>query len=44
MEEIKVLIEIEGEVKQDDRFGIEDAITDALNALGFKVVSVRVRF
>jgi len=44
MEEIKVTIEIEGEVEQGDRFGIEDAIMDALKALGIEVISVRVRF
>ena len=44
MEEIKVLIELEEEVKQDDRCFIEDAINDAITKLGWTVVSVRVRF
>ena len=44
MEELKVSIEIEGEVEQDDRFGIQDAITDALNKLGYEVTKVKVYF
>ena len=44
MEEIKVIIELDGEVEQDDRFGIEDAIYDALAEQGFKVKSVKVKF
>ncbi len=43
MEEIKVLIEVEGKAEQDDRFEIQDAITDALEKLGFRIISVRVR-
>ena len=44
MEQIKIAVEIEEEVQQDDRFGIEDKIADALKELGFTVISVRVYF
>ena len=44
MKEIKIIVEIEGEVEQGDRFGIEDAITDALIAMGIKVLRVKVIF
>ena len=42
MEEIKVIIEIEGEVEQADKFGIEDAIMDALKNMGIEVTRVKV--
>ena len=44
MEELKVLIEIDGELEQSERFGLEDAISDALRKLGYEVVSVKVAF
>jgi hypothetical protein len=38
MAEIKVSIEVEDELEQNDRWAIEDTIVEALNKLGFKVV------
>ena len=42
MEEFKVITKIEKEIEQDDRFGIEDAITDALKSIGIEPTSVKV--
>lgn len=42
MEEIKVIIEVETEIVQSDKFAIEDAITDALKEIGIEVISVKV--
>lgn len=44
MEEIQVIIEIEGELEQGDRFGIEDIVADALREMGVKVIKVKVIF
>jgi len=41
MAEITVEIEVDGELNKGDEYGIEDAIRDALNALGFNVRSVK---
>ena len=42
MAEITVEIEVDGELEEDDHYGIEDAIADALRALGFNVRSIKV--
>ena len=44
MEEIKIAVEVDGEVEQADRLAIEDAVYDALVALQIKVNKVRVYF
>ena len=41
MAEITVEIEIDGELKEGDEYGIQDAIADALRALGYNVRSVK---
>ena len=41
MAEITVEIEIEGELKEGDEYSIQDAVSDALRALGYNVISVR---
>ena len=44
METLTAYIEVEEELDQADKWGIEDAITDALEKLGISVKEVRVRF
>ncbi|KKN64731.1 hypothetical protein LCGC14_0488630 [marine sediment metagenome] len=44
METIQVTIEINGEVEQNDKSGIEDAIYDALKQLDYDVERVQLRF
>ncbi|KKN21718.1 hypothetical protein LCGC14_0922580 [marine sediment metagenome] len=43
MEEFKVIIEIEEELlPEEDRFGLEDKISDALIELGFSPIKVKI--
>ena len=42
MEEFKIIVETWEEVEGGDRFEIEDAVTDALEKLGYKVERVKV--
>ena len=42
MEEFKVIIEIAEEISEDDRFALEDKISDALRELGLTPTKVRV--
>ena len=42
MGEIRIVVETETELKQADRFAIEDAIAEALRKIGIEPTSVRV--
>ena len=42
MAEITVEIEVEGELKEGDDLGIQDAIYDALSSMGYNVRNVKV--
>lgn len=44
MTEIKISVELEEELETSDRFGIEDAVADALRQLGYTVEQVRLYF
>lgn len=43
-EEFQVSVEVEEEVETRDRYGIEDAVTDAIEKLGLTVIKVKVYF
>ncbi len=42
MAEITIKIEIAGELKDGDKYGIEDVVSDSLRNSGYDVKSVRV--
>lgn len=42
MDEFKIIVETGEEVEGIDRFAIEDAVTDALEKLGYDIESVKV--
>jgi len=41
MAQITIVIEVAGELKEGDNYGIEDAIADALRALGYNVQNIK---
>ncbi len=40
--EFTIKVEVKDDIGSDSKFGIEDAVTDALNNLGYDVTEVRV--